>query len=79
MSVDSARTFLDKWVTENVPANIHPDKACALHLASRCLEAAESKGLTKADLEEAAGEELVDCMMDAQVAGAEAKLDDPFK
>jgi hypothetical protein len=79
MSIETARTFLDKWVTENVPANIHPDRACAPHLANRCLEVAKSKGLTKDDLEEAAGEELVNCMLDAQVAGAEAKLIDPFR
>jgi hypothetical protein len=50
-----------------------------MQLAARCIEEASEKGITKADLEEAAGEELVACMMDAQLAGAESKLDDLFE
>jgi hypothetical protein len=79
MSVENAKTFLDKWVTQNVPENACPEKNSAMQLATRCMEDAKEKGITKAQLEEAAGEDLVDCMMDAQLAGAEAKLDDLFE
>jgi hypothetical protein len=44
--------------------------------AARCLEEAQGEGLTKAELEAAAGEDLVACMMDAQVASADAKVSD---
>jgi hypothetical protein len=79
MSVESAKAFLDEWVAKNVPENASPDKKTAIQLAARCVEEASGKGLTKADLEEAAGEDLVACMMDAQLAGAESKLDDLFE
>jgi hypothetical protein len=79
MSVENAKPFLDQWVTQNVPENACPDKNSATQLAVRCIEDAKEKGITKAQLEEAAGEDLVDCMMDAQLAGAESKLDDLFE
>ncbi|MGH6873829.1 MAG: hypothetical protein ACREDW_02345 [Aestuariivirgaceae bacterium] len=79
MSVVDAKSFLDNWVTQNVPENACPDKKSAMQLATRCLEEAKEQGITKAELEEAAGEELVACMMDAQLAGAESKLDDLFE
>lgn len=79
MSVQSAKAFLDEWVAKNVPENACPDKKTAVQLAARCVEEASQKGLTKADLEQAAGEDLVACMMDAQMAGAESKLDDLFE
>ena len=79
MSVEDAKTFLDKWVTQNVPENACPDKNAAMQLATRCVEEAKEKGITRAELEDAAGEGLVDCMMDAQLAGAESKLDDLFE
>jgi hypothetical protein len=79
MSVESAKAFLDEWVAKNVPENDSPDKKTAVQLAARCVEEASQKGLTKAELEEAAGEDLAACMMDAQLAGAESKLDDLFE
>jgi hypothetical protein len=73
MSIEQASAFLDDWVNENVHAVAHPkDNTEAMHLASRCLEAAEAHGITKSELEEAAGEDLVKCMCDAQVAVADA-------
>jgi hypothetical protein len=78
MTVESAKAFLDEWVARNVPENSSPDKKTAVQLAARCVEEANEKGITKAELEEAAGEELAACMMDAQLAGAESKLDDLF-
>jgi hypothetical protein len=79
MSVETAKAFLDEWVAKNVPENAAPDKKTAVQLAARCVEEASEKGMTKADLEEAAGEDLAACMMDAQLAGAESKLDDLFE
>jgi hypothetical protein len=79
MSVERAKTFLDEWVAKNVPENAFPDRKTAVQLAARCVEEASEKGMTKAELEEAAGEDLVACMMDAQLAGAESKLDDLFE
>jgi hypothetical protein len=76
---ESAKTFLDEWVAQNVPENACPDKKTAMQLVARCVEEAKEKGITKAELEEAAGEELDACMMDAQLAGAESKLDDLFE
>ena len=79
MSVETAKAFLDEWVAKNVPENASPDRKTAVQLAARCVEEASEKGITKAELEEAAGEDLVTCMMDAQLAGAESKLDDLFE
>ena len=63
MSIEQASAFLDDWVNENVHAVAHPkDNTEAMQLASRCLEAAEAHGITKSELEEAAGEDLVKCM-----------------
>ena len=77
MSVEKASTFLNEWVTQNVHADVYPDDDTeAKRLAKRCLEAAEEEGISKAQLEEAAGEDLVNCMIDAQVAATEAKIDD---
>jgi hypothetical protein len=77
MSVERAKSFLDKWVTDHVHDAICPeDNTDALHLARCCLEAAKCQGLTKADLEAACGEDLVTCMLDAQVAAADAKMSD---
>jgi hypothetical protein len=79
MSVQTAKAFLDEWVAKNVPENACPDRKTAVQLAARCVEEASQKGLTKAELEQAAGEDLIACMMDAQMAGAESKLDDLFE
>ena len=76
--VANARTFLDKWITRNVPETASLDKKFALQLAARCANDAGEKGISKTELEEAAGEELTDCMIDAQLAGADAKLNDLF-
>jgi hypothetical protein len=77
MNVEKAKSFLDEWVSANVHDAVRPKSEMqASQLASRCLEEAESAGLTKAELEAAAGEDLVSCMMDAQVASADAKVSD---
>ncbi len=73
MSVERARSFLDQWLSENVHDAVRPEGNMeAKQLARLCLKAADDQGITKAELEEAAGEDLVDCMMDAQVASADA-------
>jgi hypothetical protein len=77
--VEYAKTFLDKWVAQNVPDNAAPDKRMAMKLALRCIEDARRRGITKDELEKAAGEEMADCMIDAQMAGAETKVGDLFE
>jgi|RhiMetdeSRZDD1v2_1073273.scaffolds.fasta_scaffold20425_3 hypothetical protein len=77
MNLDKARVFLDQWVCANIHDGERPQSDVeAAKLADRCLEEAQCQGLTKAELEAAAGEDLVTCMMDAQVASADAKVSD---
>lgn len=77
MNLDKARDFLDNWVSANVHDAAHPKSdVLATQLAARCVEEAQGEGLTKAELEAAAGADLVACMMDAQVASADAKVSD---
>jgi len=40
---------------------------------------ATRRGITKDELEKAAGEEMADCMIDAQLAGAETTVGDLFE
>lgn len=75
--MDKAKAFLDKWVSANVHDCAPPRSDVeASRLAARCLDEAQGEGLTKAELEAAAGADLVTCMMDAQVASADAKVGD---
>ena len=53
---DHAFDFLQSWVVENVKAMIYEDSA--EHLAHDCAWEAETRGITKADLIEAAGGDL---------------------
>jgi hypothetical protein len=53
---DRAFDFLQSWVVENVKAMIYEDQA--EHLAHDCAWEAETRGITKADLIEAAGGDL---------------------
>ena len=76
MTVDKARAFLDEWIVQNVPADPCPEpEVRARRRADRCVEAAMEHGIGKAELEEAAGQDLVQCMMDARVATTDAQLD----
>ncbi|HEY7748104.1 MAG TPA: hypothetical protein VH933_05455 [Aestuariivirgaceae bacterium] len=75
MSIEQASAFLENWVVENVHSLSHsPDNIQAKRLAKRCLEDAKQQGITKADLEQASGQDLVKCMCDAQVAVADADI-----
>jgi hypothetical protein len=77
MSVEKAKSFLDEWVADNVHNAVSPQgQVDAMHLAKRCLKSAKDQGLNQADLEAAAGEDLVSCIKDAQVAAADAKMSD---
>ena len=76
MSVEKARAFLDEWIIQNVPADPCPEpEVRARRRADRCIETAMEHGIGKAELEEAAGQDLVQCMMDARIAATDAKLD----
>jgi hypothetical protein len=74
-SGDKAKQFLEQWVLEHVH-NTEPvdDKLGATQLALRCVKDAEEQGITRAQLETAAGQDLVQTMMDAQKASAEARI-----
>jgi hypothetical protein len=76
---ESARTFLDNWIAQHVTDNASPDKKSAMKLVVLCVKDAKEKGITRAELEKAAGEDLTDCIVDAQLAGAEARMDDLFE
>ena len=52
---DHAFDFLQSWIVENINATMYDDKDTAEHLAQDCVWEAETRGITKADLIEAAG------------------------
>jgi hypothetical protein len=75
MSIEQASAFLNDWVAEHVHAVAHPqDNTEAKRLVKRCLEAAAEQGITKAELKQACGQDLVKCMCDAQVAVTDAEI-----
>jgi hypothetical protein len=72
-----AKQFLEQWVLENVHATSPADDRLeAMRLALRCLRDAEQHGITRVELEGAAGQDLVQSMLDAQKASADARIGD---
>jgi hypothetical protein len=55
---DHAFDFLQSWIVENVTATMPADKHTAEHLAQDCVWEARTRGITKANLFEAAGGDL---------------------
>jgi hypothetical protein len=55
---DHAFDFLESWIVENVNATTHENKDAAQHLAQDCVWEAQTRGITKTDLIEAAGGDL---------------------
>jgi hypothetical protein len=55
---DHAFDFLQSWIVENVNATLYEDRDTAEHLAQDCIWEAQTRGITKADLNEAAGGDL---------------------
>ena len=55
---DHAFDFLQSWIVENINATMYDDKDTAEHLAQDCVWEAQTTGITKADLIEAAGGDL---------------------
>jgi hypothetical protein len=55
---DHAFDFLQSWIVENVTATTHEDKVAAEHLAHDCVWEANTRGIAKAELIEAAGGDL---------------------
>jgi hypothetical protein len=55
---DHAFDFLQSWIVESVNATMYEDKDTAEHLAQDCVWEAKTRGITKADLIEAAGGDL---------------------
>jgi hypothetical protein len=52
---DQAFDFLQSWIVENVNATMNEDGDMMEHLADDCAWEAKTRGITKADLTEAAG------------------------
>lgn len=74
---NKAKQFLEQWVLENVHATSPVDNRLeAMQFALRCLKDAEQRGIARAELEAAAGQDLVQTMLDAQKASAEARIGD---
>jgi hypothetical protein len=74
MSIEQVNAFLNEWVAKNVQAALPQDNTEAKRLVKRCVEAAAEQGITKAELEQACGQDLVKCMCDAQVAVTDADV-----
>ena len=55
---EHAFDFLQSWIVENVNPTTHEDKDTAEHLAQDCVWEAKTRGISKADLIEAAGGNL---------------------
>jgi hypothetical protein len=55
---DHAFNFLQSWIVENVNTTTCEAKDTAQHLAEDCVWEARTRGITKADLIEAAGGNL---------------------
>jgi hypothetical protein len=55
---DHAFDFLQSWIVENVNATMYQDKDAAEDLAQDCVWEANTRGIAKADLIEAAGGDL---------------------
>lgn len=74
---NKAKAFLERWVLENVHSTVPvDDKFEAMQLALRCFRDAEQQGISRAELETAAGQDLVQSMLDAQKASADARIGD---
>jgi hypothetical protein len=55
---DYAFDFLQSWIVENVQAAMYENKDAAEYLAHDCAWEASTRGITEADLIEAAGGDL---------------------
>lgn len=55
---DHACDFLESWIVENVNAATYEDEDTADHLTQDCVWEAQTRGIPKADLIEAAGGDL---------------------
>ena len=55
---DHAFDFLQSWVVENVNATVYEHTDTVKHLAYDCVWEAQTRGIAKADLIEAAGGDL---------------------
>jgi hypothetical protein len=55
---ENAFDFLQYWIVENVNSTIYGNEDMAEHLAHDCVWEAKTRGISKADLTEAAGGDL---------------------
>jgi ferredoxin len=69
MKAEKSKTFLDNWIIQHVHTTVPAeDREGAMQLALKCLQDAEQQGITRHEVEAAAGEDLVKCLVDAQKA-----------
>jgi hypothetical protein len=64
--------FLDKWAREHVNATVFDDDSTARQLASQCMQAANTAGISAASLVKAAGGDLASFMLDRLNEAADA-------
>ena len=61
---DHAFDFLQSWIVENVNATMYEDNDGAKYLTQDCVWEAQTRGIAKADLVEAAGGDLNAYLLD---------------
>jgi hypothetical protein len=75
MTVEKAKTFLEQWVLMHVHSTVPIEHELeATRLALKCLQDANEQGIKRADLETAAGQDIVRSLLDAQKASADARI-----
>ena len=73
---NSAADFLNSWVEENIHAGAYPQDIKEGQLpAQQCIAEAKAKGITKQQLEEAAGDDLVSYMFSALERATDMEVD----
>jgi hypothetical protein len=55
---DHALNFLQSWIVENINATMFEERDTVEHLVHDCIWEAQTRGITKGDLNEAAGGDL---------------------
>ena len=77
--MSEASKFLKKWVRKNVKADtaaMHDDTLTAGRLAEECLWEAQGEDLSEADVNEAAGGNLLTFMVSELNRAAEQRIDE---
>jgi hypothetical protein len=71
-----AADFLNNWIDENIHAGAYPqDRKEGKVPAETCIAEAKTKGISKQELEEAAGDDLTSYMFSALEKAADSEVD----